>query len=200
MPEGGLTCGDWFMYPELHEALSLLVTGLPRMGKTEACKNHLFKLGLRRSPDNVRMAIFQTIDQTRDVGLGSDDVIMFDDIDPSDHANIIHSSGGIWKKMLQTPQLCQYRCRNRDSTIAAGIPRLITSNLESLQQFAGYASGGNATDKLAIVQRLCHVRVDQRLYAAEIRPISAMSRRALQIIAAQAEAVLEGALTEQVPE
>ena len=120
MPEGGLTCGDWFMYPELHEALSLLVTGLPRMGKTEACKNHLFKLGLRRSPDNMRMAIFQTIDQTRDVALSSTDVILFDDIDPSDNANIIHSSAGIWKKCCR-----QHRYANTDAAIGTRRYRLV---------------------------------------------------------------------------
>ena len=169
LPEGGLTCGDWFAYPELHGSLSLFVSGLPRMGKTEVCKTNLFKLGLRRSPDNARMAIFQTIDQTREVQIGTGDVILFDDIDPSDHQNLVHSSAGIWKNILQTSQLCQFRCRNKDTTIPVRVPRIVTTNIGSLQRFVQFVAPGDDTDQAATMLRIAHVRVEQNLYNAPAR-------------------------------
>ena len=155
LPECALTCGDWFAYPELHGSLTLLVSGLPRKGKTEVCKTNLFKLGLRRSPDNARMAIFQTIDQARDVQIGASDVILFDDIDPSDHQNLVHTSSGIWKNILQVSQLCQFRCRNKDATIPVKVPRVVTTNLDSLNQFVACVAGNNHTDRSATLTGAC---------------------------------------------
>ena len=196
LPEGGLTCGDWLAYPELHGSLTLLVSGLPRKGKTEVCKTNLFKLGLRRSPDNARMAIFQTIDQAREVQIGASDVILFDDIDPSDRQNLVHTSSGIWKNILQVSQLCQFRCRNKDATIPVKVPRVVTTNLDSLNQFVACVAGNNHTDRSATLMRLAHVRVEQSLYVGQVRRPDAASHETLRLSAAQADAALDAALAQ----
>ena len=139
------------------------------------------------------MAIFQTIDQAREVQIGASDVILFDDIDPSDHQNLVHTSSCIWKNILQVSQLCQFRCRNKVATIPVKVPRVVTTNLDSLNQFVACVAGSNHTDRSATLLRLAHVRVEQSLYVGQARRPDAASQEPLRLSAAQADAALDAA-------
>ncbi|CAE8619802.1 unnamed protein product [Polarella glacialis] len=193
--QGPLTIGDFFADKRLYSQTSLLIGGTSRYGKTELLKAQFFLLSLRLRGKDPVLGFVQTVDKLKVVQdhLSRGSCLLLDDIDPSDREQLIHSSHGIWKSLLAVASPADVRGRNSDASIASGVPRGITTNLESADEWISSITV-KEVDQLAIRSRLCFVNVRERLWVRDEPP--ANSARILQPVmtSTDAEAAMEAML------
>ena len=98
--------------------------------------------------------------------------VVFDDVDPSDSSQLVHTSIGMWKAILQGSNPFSPRARNEDIQWAKRMPKIITSNATTVDAWLGKL--GIAHDRShveAIEMRLADCEVPGTLWARPLAPL-----------------------------
>ena len=125
---------------ELHQNISLLIMGGPRLGKTELAKLMCVQLSLMYHPvDEAYFIMAMTLDAIRDnQSLMKEGVpVLIDDVrnSASGKGQLIYSDVSIWKAILMVNNPSQTRARNNDIKWARHQPKVVTSNSATLDEW-----------------------------------------------------------------
>ena len=126
----------FFQYPELHQELSLIIPGERRKGKTEYAKLRALELAYMYVPDDPYFIFATTLDSLKSVQVFMKPgvPVILDDVGGDDEkGQIIYSSVGIWKQILQLDNPAATRSRNYDTHWAPRQPKILTTNCKGLQ-------------------------------------------------------------------
>jgi hypothetical protein len=114
-------------------------------------------------------------------------------MDPGDRERLIHTSHGIWKALLAVECPADIRGRISDASIAAAVPRGVTTNLESADEWiSGIAV--KEVDQLANWNRICFVKVRERLWVRDEPPADSACILQPVMTSADADAAVESIL------
>ena len=91
--------------------------------------------GLRS--DSARVVESKTIEGLKTVEFQSGDVIILDELKPSDKDSNVYMSPTMLKSFADVSEGITIRARNKDLAIPAGIPRIITGNASTRKEFFG---------------------------------------------------------------
>ena len=157
------TLGEWINNPSLHQNVSLLMRGATRTGKSELSKLVAMLVAAQYNKDGYAHILFlTTIEAAKECKdfMAEGVPIIFDDIDPSDTAQLVHSSLGMWKALLQGSNPFTTRARNQDINWCKRQPKIITTNAPDVDAWLG---------KMGITSDRSHVAaIEMRLADCEI--------------------------------
>jgi len=157
------TLGEWLDNPKLHQNVALLMRGCTRSGKTELSKLLAMLLAIKyQSHGNAHFMFLTTIESAKECKefMAPGVPIIFDDIDPSDTAQLVHTSVGMWKALLQGANPFTTRARNQDINWCSRQPKIITSNATTVDAWLG---------KMGITQDRSHVEaIEMRLADCQV--------------------------------
>jgi hypothetical protein len=125
----------FFQYPELHQELSLIIPGERRKGKTEYAKLKALELAYIYVPDDPYFIFATTLDSLKSVQsyMKPGVPVILDDVGGDDEkGQLIYSSVGIWKQILQLDNPAATRSRNYDTHWAPRQPKILTTNCKGL--------------------------------------------------------------------
>ena len=125
----------FFQYPELHQELSLIIPGERRKGKTEYAKFRALELAWMYVPDDPYFIFATTLDSMKSVQafMKPGVPVVLDDVGGDDEkGQLIYSSVGIWKQILQLDNPAATRSRNYDTHWAPRQPKILTTNCKGL--------------------------------------------------------------------
>jgi len=92
--------------------------------------------------------------------------VVFDDVDPSDSSQLVHTSIGMWKAILQGANPFSIRARNEDIEWARRQPKIITSNAATVDAWLFKMGITNDCSHVeAIEMRLADCEVPATLWA-----------------------------------
>lgn len=174
------TLGHWMQEPKLHQNLTLLMRGKTRSGKSEFSKVLAMMLAMRYHPDGHALFLFlTTIEAAKECKeyMQPGVPVIFDDIDPSDKEQLVHTSLAMWKALLQGANPFTTRARNEDINWSRRQPKLITSNAKDVDAWLGKM--GISSDRShveAIEMRLADLEIPGSLF---LDPVSSQSADAL---------------------
>ena len=133
------TLGEWITKPILHQNVALIIRGPTRCGKSELSKVIAMMLAIKYQSDGMAHFVFISTIEPKDCKdyLEPGVPVVIDDVDPSDSAQLVHSSIGVWKALLQSSNPVSTRARNADISWARRQPKIITSNATSLDAWIG---------------------------------------------------------------
>jgi hypothetical protein len=156
------TLGEWVDNPVLHQNVALLMRGATRCGKSELSKVIAMLVALQYDTNFAHILFLTTIEGAKECTdfMAPGVPIIFDDIDPSDTAQLVHSSLGMWKALLQGSNPFTTRARNQDINWCRRQPKLITTNAPDVDSWLG---------KMGITSDRSHVAaIEMRLADCEI--------------------------------
>ena len=136
-----VTLGTFLGFPELHQNVTLMISGLARKGKSELAKYCCMELAFmyQSSDTDPRFIQVTTIDALRSSQhyMEPGVPVLLDDIGGDDEINgqIIYSTVSIWKSILQCKDAVQNRGRNDDIQWAARQPKMLTTNCKGLKDW-----------------------------------------------------------------
>ena len=195
MPQTGskVTLETFLKFPELHQNLTLFLSGLSRKGKTElaklVCLMQAFKY--QKQEEDPRFLMANTLETLRcNQALMLPGVpVLLDDIGGEGcDAQLIYSSISIWKAILQVKDATQCRARNDDLLWAARQPKVLTTNCANLQDWIQTMfPGAKPEHKDAIKLRVAEVaQITESLYSSPSAPTG--SQKFLPCVMDDAEA------------
>ena len=137
--------------------------GATRTGKSELSKLVAMLVAAQYNKDSYAHILFLTTieaaNECKDF-MAEGVPIIFDDIDPSDTAQLVHSSLGMWKALLQGSNPFTTRARNQDINWCKRQPKIITTNAPDVDAWLG---------KMGITSDRSHVAaIEMRLADCEI--------------------------------
>jgi len=173
------TLGEWIMKPILHQNVALILRGPTRSGKSELSKVIAMMLAMKYQNDGMAHFVFISTIEPKDCKdyLEPGVPVVIDDVDPSDTAQLVHSSIGMWKALLQSSNPVSTRARNADISWARRQPKIITSNATSLDAWIGKI--GLSSDRShveAVEMRIADWEVPGSLWA---NPVNSQSHDCL---------------------
>lgn len=166
------TIGEYLDNPRLHQSVSLLVRGPSRTGKTELCKLICLMLALRYQDSSDAYFVFvTTLDILRQVQtmLLPGVPVLFDDVQPGDKDQLVHSSLSMWKQILQVKDNAQIRGRCDDIAFAKFQPKVVTTNSTSVSFWLGGLGIAGVEHIDAIKMRIAEVEITETLWASHGR-------------------------------
>ncbi len=128
----------YLAYLELHQNVTLFVTGLPRKGKSELAKLMCLLLALQYQAGDPYFLMTTTLDALRasqSLMLSGVPVLLDDIGGDEDDPQLIYSSVSMWKAILQVKDPSQTRGRSDDIMWAARQPKVLTSNCKDLKDW-----------------------------------------------------------------
>ena len=166
-------------YKQLNQSISLFIPGTSRVGKTELAKVLCMDLACRyqqTGQEEASFIIVNTLDCLRSsqacmqpgVPVLLDDIGNGDDNEPQ----LIYSSVGMWKAILQVPNPSQSRARNDDLMWAPRQTKIVTTNCPNLTNWIDTMFRDSADHhKQAIRMRIAEVEsITESLYAKASAP------------------------------
>ena len=91
--------------------------------------------GLRT--DSARVIESKTLEGLKTVEFQSGDVIILDELKPSDKDSNVYMTPTMLKSFTDVSEVVAIRARNTDLAIPAGIPRIVTGNASTRREFFG---------------------------------------------------------------
>ena len=91
----------------------------------------------RLSRDHARVAISNTLDAARDITFSPGTTWILDEFSPADTESNVYMNETMLKCLFNPSEPCSLRARNKDVIVCEGIPRIITSNAASLEEWCG---------------------------------------------------------------
>jgi hypothetical protein len=168
------TLGEWMGNPTLHQNVSLLMRGATRCGKSELSKLIAMIVAMQYSnTGNAHILFLTTIEAAKDCKdyMAPGVPIILDDIDPSDTSQLVHTSLGMWKAILQGTNPFTTRARNQDINWCRRQPKIITTNAPDVDSWLGKM--GITSDRshvAAIEMRLADCEIPGSLWANPMQP------------------------------
>ena len=101
----------------------------------EYCKAYQ---SIKQTPKSEALVIFSnTLDVARDVVFQKGHIWVIDEVSPGDTSQLVHMSENAMKVLLSPTKPTSIRCRNADLAIPTGVPRILTANAESPDEWMG---------------------------------------------------------------
>ena len=133
-----VTLETYLAYQELHQNVTLFITGLPRKGKSELAKLLCLLLAFQYQVGDPYFLMSTTLDALRASQslLLTGVPVLLDDIGgDDDDPQLIYSSVSMWKAILQVKDPAQIRGRKDDIMWAARQPKVVSSNCKDLNDW-----------------------------------------------------------------
>ena len=151
-------------HKQLNQSISLFIPGNSRLGKTELAKFLCMDLACRyqQGQEEASFIMVNTLDSLRSsqACMLPGVPVLLDDIGNGDanEAQLIYSSVGMWKAILQVPNASQSRSRNDDLMWAPRQTKHVTTNCPNLDNWIDTMFHGSAAHHTgAIRMRIAEV-------------------------------------------
>ena len=160
-----ITLENFLTCKELNQSVSLFLPGRSRTGKTELAKLlclHLACTYQQDAAEDVKFIMVNTLDSLRNCQacmLPGVPVLLDDIGGDSNETQLIYSSVGLWKAVLQVPNASQNRARNDDICWAPKQPNIVTTNCEDLNDRISTMFSGSQEHHTEAI-RMCVAEVE----------------------------------------
>ena len=158
----------------------------------------MFLLSAKKLGDGATLAFFRTLDKIKEVqdSFTRNSCLVLDEINPGDVLQLVYSSTTIWTSLLDPTLKCDFRSRNGDCTIPAGVQRCIVAAnaVDSMLDFAQKVSRDKRSHA-AIMNRIVHVHFTERLFKNAQAPVQEDATSSNMCTAERAAKALEDALS-----
>ena len=112
--------------------------GKSAVAKALACHYSQCCVESARLPrDQARVAITNTLDAARDISFSTGTSWILDEFSPAETESNVYVNETMLKCLFSPSDPCTLRARQKDVMVCEGIPRIITSNAASLEQWCG---------------------------------------------------------------
>ena len=112
--------------------------GKSAVAKALACHYAKCFVEARNLPhDRAQVVLMNTLDSARDIKFVKGMVWVLDEFKPADTVSNVYCTETMLKCLFNPAEPCTLRARNVDIKVCDGIPRIITSNADSLENWCG---------------------------------------------------------------